>query len=174
MRRPETLKRIYLYRYNKPTNIFTVVDDKDYSRLNKSLWFLGKKGYVVRHNYHGKPRDIKMHNEIMNPDTGFLVDHEDLNPLNNLRSNLRIATKQQNNMNVGTKRNTAHGFKGVRLVGRRWKAEIRYNERTLYLGYYDSIVEAARAYNEAALKLHGQFARLNDLSAPIEPERLAA
>ena len=51
----------------------------------------------------------------------------------------------------------------ARKSGVRYMAQIRVNYKAIYLGYYSSAVEAAKAYNKAAIKYHGDFANLNIL-----------
>lgn len=91
------------------------------------------------------------------------VDHIDTNPLNNMRENLRLATRVQNGQNREMQRNNTSGYKGVSWdkYNRRWMAQIRANGVSMSLGSFKDPLKAARAYNEAALKYHGEFARLN-------------
>ena len=90
------------------------------------------------------------------------IDHWDLDRLNNRRANLRPATCGQNAMNsVG--RVGGVGFKGVtKLPSGKWMAQISAEKVHHYLGTFATVEEAARAYNEAATRLHGAFARLNE------------
>jgi hypothetical protein len=101
----------------------------------------------------------------MKPDKGFVIDHLDGNGLNNQRNNLRICTVSQNSMNRNKTVKNKSGFKGVIWWERNntWKAEIRHNKNKIYLGYYKNIIDAAKAYNAAALKYHGEFANLNKI-----------
>jgi hypothetical protein len=55
----------------------------------------------------------------------------------------------------------ASGYKGVYPERDRWKAQITVDRRTEYLGTYLTPIEAAKAYNDAALEYFGEFARLN-------------
>lgn len=95
-----------------------------------------------------------------------LVDHADMDKLNNRRSNLRVATKAQNAANIRKlKRNrgTSSEFKGVSYCKRRqkWKAYLRANRHDVWLGYHVTELDAARAYDRSAVEHFGAFARLN-------------
>ncbi len=59
--------------------------------------------------------------------------------------------------------NNTSGYKGVSLFGRdsKWKAQIQVDGKKRHLGYFDDKIEAAKAYDRAALELHGEFAVLN-------------
>lgn len=91
-----------------------------------------------------------------------LVDHKDGNPLNNSRSNLRLATRAQNSQNSKRYKNNTTGFKGVYFDARynKWFSKIQVNKRSKFLGYHNTPEEAFSAYKAAALELHGEFARL--------------
>ncbi|GJH22444.1 hypothetical protein CBA19CS22_37900 [Caballeronia novacaledonica] len=88
------------------------------------------------------------------------VDHIDKNPLNNARSNLRVATYAENMWNRGKQSNNTSGYKGVLWIERikRWSARISANGKRYYLGHYKTAEEAHEAYKAAAERLHGEFA----------------
>lgn len=96
--------------------------------------------------------------------TGWpLVDHRNGDGLDNRRSNLRPATRSENARNRRPHRNNSSGFKGVsfHITKRRWGAAIKAGGLQQHLGYFPSSEATARAYDAAAVELHGAFARTN-------------
>lgn len=94
-----------------------------------------------------------------------LVDHKDLNPLNNQRYNLRLASAVGNAANRPIPSNNTSGYKGVYPYAGRFRAEIGGRKSRQYLGTFDTAEEAALAYNEAALTKYGEFSRLNEVNS---------
>ena len=160
-------RRIYL-----GEGIFTIVSPPDYYKYNIFNWCLNRDGrnmYAVRVvtvNDVGR-RSIKiiaLHREILKVPPGMLVDHRNNNSLDNRMDNLRIATHAQNNCNRRkTSSNTSSQFIGVCFYKRhnRWAVNISHKGKKIFLGYFDTETDAARAYDEAARKYHKEFARLN-------------
>ena len=162
----EPYRRIYL-----GDGVHTKVDPDVYYEKCRFRWFLsdGYKSYPARTIKIGH-RDIRksfLHREILKPSMGKIVDHRDRDSFNNLRSNLREATYSQNALNRPKKENASSKYFGVHWhkKAQKWCAAIRYHHEgrsiNKHLGYFRDEVEAARAFDIAALKYHKDFANLN-------------
>lgn len=144
----------------------TLVDDCDFDRLNQYRWNKSQYGYAYRLGNRGKGEKWKvlMHREIMNPSDVQIIDHKNGDRLDNRRNNLRIVTISQNVTNCSG-RGGSSGYKGVFLNKSSktpsWRALIKAAGKPIHLGCFKTKEEAAMAYNKAALKYHGEFARLN-------------
>lgn len=144
------------------TNKVALINDDDYSKISGFTWYLlhrGRKYHAVTYPEQGTT--VYMHHLILPlTEDGKTVDHKDGNGLNNSQENLRYATKAQQMANRG------HGshFKGVfQQKSGKYFAQIRVERTSIYLGQFNSRENAAKAYNEAALKYFGEFAALNIL-----------
>lgn len=132
----------------------------------------GKTSYVKRAiKKHGKTSLECLHRVILSRmlnrplKSREWVDHINGDALDNRRCNLRLSTPQQNQFNKEKQCNNKSGYKGVcsrqRKSSIRWFAKISYQSKSYHLGVYDTAEEAARAYDRAAIQLHGEFANLN-------------
>jgi hypothetical protein len=140
---------------------FVIVDLADYEKLIQHEWSVKiSPVYAVRME---NGRNIYMHNEIMQPQPGFIVDHRDHEGLNNTKTNLRLATKSQNCCNQKKKEGCTSKYKGVYFskTAGKWKAAIKFQRKCIFLGYFENEIDAAKAYDKAARELHGEFAVLN-------------
>jgi len=99
---------------------------------------------------------------MLTPPPGQCIDHINGNGLDNRRANLRFATPAQNVWNSRRKK-SASGYKGVYSAKgeKKFGAAIRCNKKRIHLGCFDSAIDAAKAYDTAAKKYHGQFAQTN-------------
>lgn len=112
-------------------------------------------------------RNLYLHRLILNVGDGEEVGHRNGDGLDCRRSNLRIATHRLNLANQRPQQGRSSRFKGVswnRAKGR-WEAYIRVNGRQRKLGYFIDEVDAALAYDAAAIEAWGDFARPNLLGA---------
>lgn len=144
-----------------------LVDDEDYEMLiGLGVRWCINDGYAFNSVYG------RMHRLLLSAPKNTMVDHINGDKLDNRKENLRFATNSQNQANRKVSRGVSN-FKGVTWQKRTydasrgyWKAQIVVNGELIYLGKYETDLDAARAYNEAAVKFFGEFAHLNDLSMP--------
>lgn len=149
---------------------YALVDESDFIEINKYKWhFAG--GYARRNIKlaNGKRRMEFMHRVIANTSSEKFTDHIDGDTLNNQKCNLRNVEKAQNAMNARKKADASSKYKGVSFFKRekdkvgKWTSKIQVNKNTILLGYFKSEIEAALAYNQAAIKNFGEYAVLNEV-----------
>jgi hypothetical protein len=107
----------------------------------------------------GADRTVYMHREIMRAPKGMDVDHIHHDTLDNRKSEMRLATEQQNVFNRRLHKSNTSGFKGVwwsKACGK-WQVSIYIPPKRRHLGYFDSIEDAAAAYRTAAQEQFGDF-----------------
>ena len=156
----------------------TFVDEEDWEKVCEIVGS-NRKWHVTRGQHgnlyarctvkrNGVKRQYKLHRLILDAPAGMEVDHRDGDGLNNRRSNLRLATVAQNHRN----RRKTYGssrFLGVSATKHgTWKSQIKAEGRVKHLGTFKNEVDAARAYDAAAVMYHGEWA------APNFPELLDA
>ena len=146
---------------------FALVDEEDYERLNSFKWYDGDTRVSRTHHFPRRgcwrTSQISLASEVMNAH-GISFDHKDRNYLNNTKSNLRRATQSQNSMNATKAKNCLSKFKGVsyeKRLSNPWRAYIRFHGKLIHLGNFKLEAEAAKAYDDRAKKLFGEFAVLN-------------
>lgn len=137
-----------------------LVDDVDYEWLNQWKWSFNGR-YAIR--WTVSVHNMFMHREILSVPQGMDTDHRDGNGLNNQRNNIRICTTMENLWNCKKPITNSSGYKGVWWDKRanKWRASICVNYIPIHLGMFSDLMMAAFAYDEAAVKFHGEFARLN-------------
>lgn len=140
-----------------------LIDDEDFELVSQYKWHAHKNKNVFYARSSMDGENILLHRFILNTPDGIEIDHKDRDGLNCTRENMRLATHTQNNANRGMLRNNTSGYRGVRFykASGSWQSAISVNAVHKHLGYFDSPIEAARAYDEAAHELFGEFAQLN-------------
>ena len=145
---------------------YAIVDDEDFDDINRYNWYF-HLGYAVRNvKISCKQKTQCMHRLITNCPADMDVDHANHDKLDNRKSNLRVCSTSENmqNQKVRTYAKTSI-YKGVLFYKRdgKWKAQIGLDDKRKHLGYFTNEIDAAIAYNVAAMELHGEFALLNDI-----------
>jgi hypothetical protein len=141
-----------------------VISSEDFDRVSAYHWSLRPSrytDYVARYEVREQVvHGIQLHRFLLNPGLNLFVDHQDGNGLNNTRENLRTCTPGQNQANSAAK--GGRRYKGAYPAkGKGFTAIIKKNYKAIYLGTFPTEIEAARAYDQKALEIHGEFARLN-------------
>lgn len=138
-----------------------MVDDEDYDQLTKYKWqVLVCRGRPYARRHGPGDSSIFMHKAVLGiPDK---IDHIDNNSLNNQKSNLRAATPTQNGQNRKIQVHSTP-YKGVSYFKHQKKfvATIKALGKRVHLGYFEDPVNAAKAYDAAAIRFFGEFARTN-------------
>jgi len=141
--------------------LYAYVDAADYEEISRHHWRLVGGGYAGRYE---KGKCILMHRQIMNPPEGMVVDHLSGSRMDNTRDNLHVCTSAENCRNRPKRRGSSSNYFGVYWVKQRnkWMAVICLggrNNRTI--GYFDDEIDAARAYDRAAVMHLGEDVRVN-------------
>jgi hypothetical protein len=150
---------------------YAIVDPEDYGELAKYKWHTGRSErglYAVRavkaRRRKTGQKTVSMHWVILKPPKGKFVDHINPNGLDNRRANLRAVTAQQNMWNMRKRKgNCSSKYKGVSWSKSesKWRAMITYNNRWIFIGYFDDEKAAAMAYDARAKELFGDYAAPN-------------
>lgn len=140
------------------------ISPRDWWAVRQRRWRVTRQPapwtYYAKAGQHSGGDQVYMHTLIAG---AAQTDHIDGNGLNNRRDNLRAASASQNGANRRVQVNNTSGYCGVywRKDGQKWCAKIEVEQRSIHLGYFTDKHDAARAYNAAATKNFGDFARLN-------------
>lgn len=142
---------------------FAIVDKEGYDKVKHFKWCYAPTGYAVRKNDQNTgPGIILMHRFLLNSPKGMVTDHVNGNKLDNRYENIRLCIQKDNVKNRTGCPGTSK-YKGVSWEKRRkhWIAYISVDYKRIHIGSFKEEKDAAEAYNIAAKKHHGKYARLN-------------
>lgn len=141
---------------------FAIVDDDVFEYLSQFGWSVTKNGYPRRNAKTEQGwRQQRMHQDVLDLQRGEWGDHKNGDRLDNRMENLRRCSLEQNAQNRAINKHKNTRFKGIAKEGRKYWARIRVEGKALYLGIYETDIEAAQAYDKAARQHFGEFARTN-------------
>jgi hypothetical protein len=159
---------IYLYNKDKEKIAETIVDEELWYELSKIGWCLSQ-GYI---SGSIDKKNTRLHRYLKDAPDDKFVDHIDGNPLNNKKSNLRLADEKENSYNKNKSVNTANTYKGVTIKKDNnlnpYNASIIKDSITYHIGNFNTEIKAAIGYNLKAVELFGEFANINKIDIPEE------
>ena len=141
--------------------LFSIVDDEDFDELNKFKWYAhryNKIYYACRTAKDGgKQFTVLMHRFINKTCDNFITDHINGDGLDNRKENLRAVTSLQNNINRKMRHDNKSGHRGVtwQTSAKKWKVDIRINNKTHYVGLFFCIKKAIDARVTIEKELRG-------------------
>jgi hypothetical protein len=152
---------------------------QDVARVRRYRWYVSQHGYVTTVMQERGKRlwGVRLHRYVLGIRNGMkvIVDHRHHDKLDNRRSQIRVVSNMQNAWNQRGLSGGTSKYKGVSRAkkDKRWNAGIKINETSIPLGGYETEIEAARAYDAAALFHFGEFAYVNfEDSVPRSSEEI--
>lgn len=142
-------------------SLIVLADASDFELLAPHRWYADKTRTLT---YIKSSTGGRLSRLIMNCPKGMLVDHCNRNTLDNRRTNLRVCTNAENTANRIGKRTS---FRGIHVETRgkvlKYRAQLKTNKKVHFSKVFLTEIEAAKAYNDLALKFFGEYALLNQL-----------
>jgi hypothetical protein len=156
--------KIELCNENKEVAGYAIIDKEDYEHVKGYRWYKHISGYA----YNSSTKTF-LHQHIAQLMGIKNTDHINRDRSDNRKTNLREATLFENARNKGVRKNSKSGYTGVNWITNesKYRAYINVSDKKIPLGGFDNPVDAAKAYNEAAVKYFGEFACLNKLPGGI-------
>ena len=155
------MKKIPLRNRKGAIRAYALVDDEDYEKLIQFRWCLST-GYAITGRTKTWKGSALMHRFILDCPKDQMLDHRNMNRLDNRKKNLRICTRQENGRNCKVSKSNTSGFKGVCWNSRDnlWVARVGNNYRNVFVGSFKRKEDAIKAHAKKCKELHKEFARL--------------
>lgn len=146
---------------NKDVIEYAQVSPEDYINVMRHKWRKAGPYYMTTIDN----KVVSLHRFLV---AGGLIHHRDKDPTNNTRENLVATSHTTNNHNKSKTARSSSKYYGVSYVvkAKKWQACVQKSKK-IYLGLYDTEIEAAIAYNICCNDLYGDDANLNDIDAEI-------
>jgi hypothetical protein len=144
---------------------YALVDDEDFAELSQYKWQYScgyaTRGVSRRDQRLGMPSKVNMQRQLLGYPKGMDTDHINGDKLDNRRFNLRACSHTENTRNRAKEIRNTSGYVGVHWhkVNKKWVAQIKVNQKVVYLGSFTSVKEAINTRREAAMKYFGEYAR---------------
>lgn len=150
-------------------NKHTIIDSCFHQELSQYKWQAVKSRntwYAVGSIIDGgKRKPVRLHRYLLSASDGSIVDHINGNGLDNRLENIRIVDQRMNAWNrkntKNSQSNKLSAYKGVSKKNGKWRSQIYVNGKKVHLGTYADEIEAAKKYDEAAIKNFGLYAHIN-------------
>lgn len=140
-----------------------IIDTDDFEKVKNYCWYISSQGYVCANSRNGNSKRLNIHRIVMDAKKGDLVDHKNWNKLDNRKSNLRLASKSQNNTNIKLKSNNTTGYPGITMnKSGSYVVRISQNGTRIYLGTYKNFEDAVKVRRSAEIELHGDWSGENN------------
>lgn len=154
-------------------NIEFLIDAEDKWVLENYCWSTNCDNYLVSKS-RNEDKYVLLHRIILNCNDKRVVDHINGNTLDNRKSNLRIVTRTQNNMNKCIQSNNTSGVTGVYFENKsgRWYSQITVNDKTYNLGCFDNFEDAVAARKAAEEKYFGEYSYDNSRNKPSQNQEV--
>lgn len=144
--------------------LIVLIDSEDFYRIGNKKIYVSKSSSGFYAMIWQNKRNVPFHRFLFGiKESNLYIDHKNGNTLDNRKENLRICFDNRNQQNRKIGINNTSGFKGViwNKEASKWQAQIYLKGKRIYIGIYENKIDAALAYNEAAIKYHKEFAKLN-------------
>lgn len=136
---------------------FTKIDIEDYEKIRNYSWYKSIRGSVESRIWW---KLKKLHRFILNPNADELIDHIDLDKLNNTRKNLRVCSQLQNNLNKNSNKLSKTGIKNIYMYSeKKYLVQCWYKWKKYWNKFFENLDEAKKYRDILIKEVHWNFWR---------------